>query len=73
MTPETTEIVIKDLVKGMCKRLEQAAHITKAAYACAASGSPGKGIEIVSDLGQDLHEVDNLLGATLAVSRMSKA
>jgi hypothetical protein len=73
MTPETAEIVIKDLVKGMRKRLEQAAHMAKAAHACAASGSPEKGIEIVLDLGQDLREADKLLGATLAVSRISKS
>jgi hypothetical protein len=73
MTPETGEIVIKDLVKGMRKRLEQAAHVAKAAHACAVAGSPEKGIEIVSDLGQDLREADKLLGATLAVSRISKS
>jgi hypothetical protein len=73
MTPETAEIVIKDLVKGMRKRLEQAAHMAKAAHACAASGSPEKGIEIVLDLGQNLREADKLLGATLAVSRISKS
>lgn len=73
MTPETAEIVIKDLVKGMRRRLEQAAHIAKAAHACAVAGSPQKGIEIVSDVGEDLREVDNLLGATLTVRRISKS
>jgi tellurite resistance protein len=73
MTPETAEIMIKDLVKGMRKRLEQAAHMAKAAHACAASGSPEKGIEIVLDLGQDLREAENLLGAALAVNRISKS
>ena len=47
--------------------------MAKAAHACAASGSPAKGIEIVLDLGQDLREADKLLGATLAVSRISKS
>ena len=73
MTPETAEIVIKDLVKEMRRRLEQSAHIAKAAHACAVAGSPEKGIEIVSDLDEDLHEVDKLLGATLAVRRISKS
>ncbi|MEA2875549.1 MAG: hypothetical protein QOF14_745 [Hyphomicrobiales bacterium] len=73
MTPETAEIVIKDLVRGMRKQLEHTAHIVKAAHACAMAGSPEKGIEIVSDLGQDLREVNKLLEATLAVSRISKS
>jgi hypothetical protein len=73
MTPETAGIVIKDLVKGMRKRLEQAAHMAKAAHACASSGSPKKGVEIVLDLGQSLREADKLLGAILAVSRIPKS
>jgi len=73
MTPETAEIVIKDLAKGMRKGLEQAAHMAKAAHACAASGSSEKGIEIVLDLGQNLREAENLLGAALAVNRIAKS
>ena len=73
MTPETAEIVIEDVVKGMRRRLEQAAHIAKAAHACAVAGSPEKGIEIVSDLDENLREVDKLLGATLAVRRISRS
>jgi hypothetical protein len=57
----------------MRRQLEQAAHIVKAAHACAMAGSPEKAIEIVSDLGQDLREVNKLLEATLAVSRISKS
>jgi len=73
MTPEIAEIVIKDLVKGMRKKLEQAAHLAKAAHGCAMAGSPDKGIEIVSDLGQDLRDANKLLEGTLAVSRISKS
>ena len=73
MTPETAEIVIKDLVKEIRKRLEQAAHVARAGHTCATAGSPEKGIEIVLDLGQDLRDAEKLLGATLAVSRCGKS
>jgi hypothetical protein len=39
----------------------------------AVAGSPKRGIEIVSDLGEDLREAEQLLGATLAVSRISRS
>ena len=54
-------------------KLEQAAHLAKAAHACAMAGSPEKGIEIVSDLGQDLRDANKLPEGTLAVSRISKS
>jgi hypothetical protein len=73
MTPETAAIAIKDLVNGLRKRLEQAAHLAKADHGGAAAGSPGKGSEIALDLGQNLREADKLLGATLAVSGTSKS
>jgi hypothetical protein len=72
MTPETAEIAIKDLVKAMRKRLEQAAQMAKAGHACAVAGSPEKGIEIALDLGQDLRDAKKLLEAILAVSKLSK-
>jgi hypothetical protein len=72
MIPETAEIVIKDRVKGMRKRLEQAAHMVKAAHACAVAGSPEKGIEIILNLGQNLREANKLLEGTLAASHISK-
>ena len=70
MTPEVAEIVIRTLVEGMRKRLEQAAHLAKAAHACAADGSPERGIEIVLDLGKGLLEAEKLLEATLAIHRL---
>jgi hypothetical protein len=73
MTPETAAVAINDLVRAMRKRLEQAAHVAKAAHACAAIGSPEKGIEIVSDLGQDLRDAKKMLEGTLAISRCSKS
>jgi hypothetical protein len=73
MTPETADITIKDLVKGIRKRLEQAANVAKAGHACAMAGSPEKGIEIILDLGQDLREANKFLEGTLAISRCAKS
>jgi hypothetical protein len=73
MTPETADTAIKDLVKAMRKRLEQAAHVVKAAHACAVAGSSEKGIEIVSDLGQDLRDAKKMLEGVVAVSKCAKS
>jgi hypothetical protein len=73
MTPETADSAIKALIKGIRKSLEQAAHVAKAAHACAAAGSPDKGIEIVLGLGQDLRDAKKFLDGTLAISRCAKS
>ena len=73
MTPETAAIAIRDLVKAMRKRLEDAARVAKAGHACAAAGSVESGFEIVSDLGQNLRDAKKLLEAVLGVSRCAKS
>jgi hypothetical protein len=72
MTPEIAATAITDLVKLMRQRLDDAARVAKAAHACAAAGSPEKAIEIVDELGQDLHDAKAMLDAVLGVSRAAK-
>jgi len=72
MNPETAAALIKDLVKAVRTRLETAASIAKAGHACAQAGSPERAIEIVIDLGDDLHEAKRLFEAAAAVARCSR-
>jgi hypothetical protein len=73
MTPEIAVAAITDLVKEMREQLEQAARVAKAGHACAAAGSPEKGLEIVDDLRQDLRDARKMLDAMLGVSRCSRS
>ena len=72
MNPETADALIKDLVKALRTRLDTAASVAKAGHACAQAGSPERAIEIVIDLGDDLHEAKRLFEAAAAVARCSK-
>jgi hypothetical protein len=72
MKAETADEFIKDLVKALRGRLATVASVAKAGHACAQAGSPERAIEIVIDLGDDLHEAKRLFEATLAVARCSK-
>jgi hypothetical protein len=73
MNPGTASTVIQALVKEMRMTLETAASVAKAGHACAQSGSPERAIDIIIELGDDLHEAKRLFDATLAVSQRSKA
>ena len=57
----------------MRARLETASSVAKAGHACAQAGSPERAIDIIIELGDDLHEAKRLFDATLAVSQRSKA
>jgi hypothetical protein len=72
MKAETADEFIKDLVKRLRARLATVASVAKAGHACAQAGSPERAIEIVIDLGDDLHDAKRLFEATLAVARCSK-
>lgn len=65
--------VIQALVKEMRARLETASSVAKAGHTCAQAGSPERAIDIVIELGDDLHQAKRLFDATLAVSQRSKA
>ena len=72
MDADNADALITDLLKALRARLETAASIAKAGYACAQAGSPERAIEIVIDLGDDLHEAKRLFEAAAAVVRCSK-
>jgi hypothetical protein len=72
MKAETADEFIKDLLKAQRARLGTTASVAKAAHACAEAGSPERAIDIVIELGDDLHEAKRLFEATLAVARCSK-
>jgi hypothetical protein len=72
MNPGTAGTVIQALVKEMRATLETAASVAKAGHACAQAGSPERAVDIIIELGDDLHEAKRLFDATLAVSQRSK-
>ena len=72
MDPQAADTLIKDLIKAMRQHLETAASVAKAGAACAEAGSPGRAVDIVIELGDDLHEVNRLLGTVLAVKQYAK-
>jgi hypothetical protein len=61
MTPEAANIAIKECLKAIRERLEEAAAIAKAADACAQAGTPDKAVTIVLDVEQMVYEVDTFL------------
>jgi hypothetical protein len=68
MDVETAAPIITDLVKALRARLETIASVAKAGHACAEAGSPYRAIEIVIELGDDLHEAT---GNALPVLRLT--
>jgi hypothetical protein len=72
MTPEISQAATRDLIKMMRQRLEDAARVARAGHACAAAGSVDSALEIVDELGQDLHDAKAMLNAVLGVSHAAK-
>jgi hypothetical protein len=72
MDPQAADTLIKDLIKAMRQHLETAASVAKAGAACAEAGSPARAVDIVIELGDDLHEINRLFGAILAVNQYAK-
>ena len=68
MDPNVAHLAITDLVKQIRRRLETVASVAKAGAACAEAGSPGRAVDIVIELGDDLHEIGRLFEAALAIS-----
>jgi hypothetical protein len=68
MDPNVAHLAITDLVKRIRRHLETAASVAKAGAACAEAGSPGRAVDIVIELGDDLHEIDRLFAAALAIT-----
>jgi hypothetical protein len=72
MEPQAADTLIRDLIKAMRHHLETAASVAKAGATCAEAGSPARAVDIVIELGDDLHEVNRLLAAVLAVNQYAK-
>lgn len=68
MNPEAADTLIKDLLEAVRRNLETAANVAKASAACAEAGSPGRAVDIVIELGEELHEINRLFEAALALS-----
>jgi hypothetical protein len=64
MDGNTTEIAIKAL-REIRQRLEQAVAVAQTAEACAKGGNIEKGIEIVTDIGPLIYEVNTYLNGKL--------
>ena len=66
-------ISIRDFLKCIRERLDEAAAIAKAAEACAEAGKPEKAVAIVLDVEQLVYEVNTFLNAASMINRMSKS
>jgi len=66
-------ISIRDFLKCIRERLDEAAAIAKAAEACAEAGKPDKAVGIVLDVEQLVYEVNTFLNAASMINRMSKS
>jgi hypothetical protein len=73
MDPAIARTVILALVKELRIKLGGAASVAQAAHVCAEAGNPERAIDIVMELGDDLHQARRLFDATLAVSQLVKA
>jgi hypothetical protein len=73
MDPNAVDLVTKDLITAMRRRLETVASVAKAGSVCAEAGRPARAVEIVIELGEDLHEVNRLFEAALAVSHSKES
>lgn len=72
MDPATARTVIHALVKELRIKLGTAASVAQAAHVCAEAGSPARAIDIVMEIGDDLHQAKRLFDAALAVSQLQK-
>jgi hypothetical protein len=69
MAPEVAEAAIKERLKAIGERLDQASAIGKAANICADSGESDQAITIVLDVEQLIHEANTFLNAASLISR----
>ena len=69
MTPETASIAIKECLKEIRRRLDQAAAIARAAEACADAGNTDQAITIVLDIEELNYEANTFLNAAALMKR----
>lgn len=73
MAPETADAAIRDFIKEIRTRLDQAAAVARAAEACVEAGSPEQAVTIVLDVEQQLYEATTLLNAASLINRLADA
>lgn len=72
MDAQAAELTIKAYLTEVRDRLDKAAGIARAAYACAGAGFYEKAVEITMDIEQPLYEATTLLNATSLVNRIAR-
>jgi len=72
MDSQILDAVLSYNLTLISERLEQAHSIAKAAQACADAGNISKGLEIVLDIEQLIHEVNTALNAACMLSRIGQ-
>lgn len=63
MSPETAATIITDFLKEICRLLDEAVSIAKAAEACVDTGNPKQAIEIAMDVEPLTFDASTLLNA----------
>ena len=73
MAKEPPVISMRDFLKCVRERLDEAAAIAKAAEACAETGRPDRAVGIVCNVKYLLCDVDTFINAASMIHRMSKS
>ena len=73
MDRATIEPAIKMILTEIHSKLTEAARISKAAEACAATGSVAEGVLVSMDIEQLIYEVSRLQDAASLLNRLSRA
>lgn len=73
MTPEAADAAIKECLRAIGDRLEQAAAIAKAANTCAEAGNSYQAVNIVLDVEQLIYEANTFLNAASLMNRCASS
>ena len=71
MDRTATDQTIKVLLSEIHRRLDDAAHIAKAAEACALAGSVAEGVSVSMDIEQLIYEAGRLQDAASLLNRLA--
>jgi hypothetical protein len=71
MDAANAETIIRDFLKDIRCRLDEATTVAKSAEACADAGNVKKAVEIALDVEQSLYEVTTLLNAASLINRIN--
>src|SRR5262245_45502152 len=73
MSPEITDAAIREFLRAITDRLDEAAGAAKAAQTLAAVGRREQAVTILLDVEQPIYEVTTLLNAANLIQRYSTA